>query len=333
MRIGETIPASSRVEVADYLRGFAALAVCCFHMTHAGTLIAWGWLASLTQWGWLGVEVFFVISGFVIPMALHASHFQRNDYSRFLVKRIARLEPPYLISLFLVITLGFFSSRLPGYRGEPFHFDLANTLGHIGYLNGFLGWTWADPVYWSLAIEFQYYLSVGLLFPLLISRQSAVFALAVCALLSLGALIPSRELIFIYLPLFALGITAFRWRIRNLHSWWDCAPIIFSLLLLFQQRDWQVTMVAVGTALILAFVPNRTIVRSSWLGLISYSLYLVHVPVGGRVVNLASRFATGPWSQLGACLLGLIASLLVAILFYLAVERPARRWSSRLSTK
>ena len=67
-----------------------------------------------------------------------------------------------------------------------------------------------------------------------------------------------------------------------------------------------------------------------WFGSISYSLFLIHVPIGGRVVNLLSRWALTPTTQLFACLLALLVSVLVAQLFYAMIELPSHQWSRNL---
>jgi peptidoglycan/LPS O-acetylase OafA/YrhL len=71
-----------------------------------------------------------------------------------------------------------------------------------------------------------------------------------------------------------------------------------------------------------------------WLGRISYSLYLVHLPVSGRVINFLSHHVLAtPASRASQLLLlaaGTAASLLAAQLLYVCVERPSLRWSKRI---
>jgi peptidoglycan/LPS O-acetylase OafA/YrhL len=64
-----------------------------------------------------------------------------------------------------------------------------------------------------------------------------------------------------------------------------------------------------------------------WLATISYSLYLVHVPIDGRVVNLGSRFVETPLQELGLSVLALAVSLFAAWLFHIAIERPSLKWA------
>ena len=94
-----------RIETVDMLRGFAALAVCWFHLTDTNAIAGSGVLEKSGRYGWLGVEIFFVISGFIIPYALHRSSYTLRHFGRFLLKRITRLDPPYIVSIVIAIIL------------------------------------------------------------------------------------------------------------------------------------------------------------------------------------------------------------------------------------
>jgi len=100
------ISRTSRVEIIDSLRGLAAFAVAWVHFTNGGNLIQAGWLKTSGAYGWLGVEVFFVISGFIIPFSLYHSGYRFPSHvGRFIFKRILRLDPPYLVTIALTIVL------------------------------------------------------------------------------------------------------------------------------------------------------------------------------------------------------------------------------------
>ena len=67
-----------------------------------------------------------------------------------------------------------------------------------------------------------------------------------------------------------------------------------------------------------------------WFGSISYSLFLIHVPIGGRVVNLLSRWPLTPATQLFAWLLALLVSVLAGWGFCALIEQPSQQWSREL---
>ena len=79
-----------RLPVLDMLRGSASFAVCWYHMTNGNDSLPPSLLKSSGGYSWVGVEIFFVISGFVIPYSLSRSGYQITDCGRFLIKRIVR---------------------------------------------------------------------------------------------------------------------------------------------------------------------------------------------------------------------------------------------------
>src|ERR1041385_8149717 len=84
---------ASRFEALDLLRGLAALAVVAFHVPHIpGTL-------SLAPRGYLAVDLFFALSGFVLAYAYGAELARGGNIRRFMVQRLIRLYPLYLIAL------------------------------------------------------------------------------------------------------------------------------------------------------------------------------------------------------------------------------------------
>ena len=188
------------------IRGIAAVAVCLFHFTKsllANSLdIAGPWM----PYAWIGVEVFFVISGFVIPYALLGLSFKGKHYGGYLLKRLIRIEPAYLASIALIIVLNYLSSLFTIYKGPPFSVSWHNILLHLGYLVEFFDGTWMNAVYWTLAIEFQYYLVIGFL--LILWNRNNTY-LTIVSLLAFFALsfIPQDAVRFLkHTDIFTVGI-------------------------------------------------------------------------------------------------------------------------------
>ena len=324
-------PASTSVRLI-YFAGVASLAVCYLHLTYS---LPGGWLNSSGSLGWLGVEVFFVISGFVIPYSLYKGGYRLRNYGTFVLKRIIRLDPPYVATIAIIIPLGYLSASMPGFRGPPYHVTTGQVLLHFFYLNAFFKANWLNGVFWTLAIEFQYYLMVGFLFPFICHRKRVVRCLLFAGLGGLAvAFSPEHYTPYVvhWLFLFALGMAAFLWLTRLVTAWeyWG-----LSLVLVGGAGYTLGPLIAVAgllTACIILFVKssNKIIL---FLGNISYSLYLIHIPIGVKVMNLGIRFATN-WA---ACLLllfvGLGVSLAAAYLLYRFVEKPARKWSSAITYK
>lgn len=323
--------AAARLPVVDALRGFAALAVCWYHFTHGSAgFLPEGWLKASGAQGWLGVEVFFVISGFIIPHALRRSSYQTADYGRFIVKRIIRLDPPYLASIVILLLLGYVCSALPGFRGPPFAPTLTQVALHLGYLNALAGQPWLNPAFWTLAIELQYYLLVGLLFPVIAHRAATVRTLAFAALACLAVLLPAEQHLFHWLFLFMLGMAAFQLRAgilgRGMFLLW---------VALLGGGAWLVNgglIAATGaaTALLLGLSSSKEHPALAFLGQISYSLYLLHVPVGTRVLNFSQKLDLSMPGRVVALMAALAVSIGAAWLLWRYVELPAQRWSSSI---
>ena len=322
-------PATQRLNILDLLRGIASLSVCWFHLTNGNEhFLPPGWLRASGEYGWVGVNVFFVISGFIIPYSLFQSGYRLGDYGRFLLKRILRLDPPYIAAIALIVGLGFLTSHVPGFRGPPFQVSAMQLLVHLGYANVLLGYAWLSPVFWTLAIELQYYLLVGLLFPLIISKRVAVRSITLVCLADFALLIPGRPFVFHWLFLFMLGIATFQFRKRDLSraAYWIHWVVLTAGACYMDGI--LVGLAGAATALVIAFVNAKPGRVWTFFGLISYSLYLIHVPIGGRVINLAERLPRTLVIELLALALGLALSIFTAWLFYKWIERPAQRWSA-----
>jgi len=321
----------SRLPSIDALRGIASLAVCWFHMTNGyaeDSLVR-----TSGRYGWLGVEVFFVLSGFIIPYAMFSGGYVfRSGWKIFISKRILRIEPPYLLAILMVFALAHASSMAPGFKGAPPpEFVSMQTLLHVGYLAGIAGYPWLNPVFWTLAIEFQFYLLVSLVFGGLSHKTKRVVLLMNLSLLFTSLLLSSELFVFRYLGLFMLGIVAFQYQAKILQKRKAAVFFFVATAVTWLTLGWMVALIGSLTSLLI--VSNVTFDKHMsvvWLGSISYSLYLVHVPVGGRVVNLGRRYVESQTGELFLSLIALGVSLIAAYAFYLVVERPSKRLASRL---
>jgi len=318
-----------RIDTVDSLRGVAVLAVVWFHLTNGNPMLPSSWLRTSGRLGWLGVEVFFVISGFVIPHALYRANYRLKDCGRFLLRRAARLEPPYVASIFLMMGLALISARLPGFRGHAPSYSVPQLLSHLPYVTGLLGFTWINIVYWSLALELQYYLLIGWAFSLVAHQRIAVRVLTILAFEVLALAIPNDLLVFHWLPLFVVGVLTFMYRHALLNTRWYLVSLIGATACTLVTFGPIVAVVGSATCLMIAFVD----INASpllFLRSISYSLCLVHVPVGGRLINATLRFSLGPVMIATVTVVTLGVSILAATVFYRLVEQPAKQLAFRI---
>jgi peptidoglycan/LPS O-acetylase OafA/YrhL len=325
--------ASPHVHSIDLLRATAALFVCLFHLSAAGQLVQNPHLSAFMSWGGHdGVCLFFIISGFVIPFALFNGDFAWRAFPRFMAKRIVRLEPPYIVSIAVAAALWWRFQLSAG--GSPLDLAPGTAALHLGYLIDIarsLGAAveWYVPIYWTLAYEFQYYVCVALLFPLVASRVVSVRIGSVALLLAAKyALLAAPAPLFLnYAEYFAFGIVLFQRRV-GLSTLLECA--ILSLLLVGCMAIDSLRFAIYGP-LVIGVLISRDInwAPGRMLGLVSYSLYLTHDTFGIWFRGaLITKFDLGTQS---AVTLAIIASIAFATLFYWLIERPSLMLSKRIS--
>jgi peptidoglycan/LPS O-acetylase OafA/YrhL len=315
----------------DLLRGLAALAVCYFHFTHGNPdfLSKTNLLYQSGRYGFLGVDVFFVISGFVIPYAMYRGMYRFKNFGKFLLKRVIRIEPPFIASIILVIALNWLSTLSPYYRGAGFTIDFTALALHLGYLNAFFQYPWVNDVYWTLAIEFQYYIIIALIFPLLIHSKKYFSFIALGVFGMMGFFITGHNFIFNYGLLFVVGILLFQFRIGYLKDAEFGTLLLIALLMIFVKFDKRYLVAALlPYFFILYFDFNNKI--SKFLGNISYSLYLVHIPIGGRIINICETLFQGEQIRSVFVFVALAVSIFAAWVFFMVIEKPAMELAKKI---
>ncbi len=323
-------PLVKEIPSIGLLRGIASVMVCYFHLAHENPrlLPPESIIKQSGAWGWTGVQVFFIISGFVIPYSMFVNNYSLNKVWIFLKKRIIRIEPPYLISIVIVLLLNYVSALLPSYKGQPFAIDWANVAGHVAYLNIFTGDKWLLDVYWTLAVEFQYYLLIAAAYGLVVSKSifyRLIFFTGFIGLMFLK--IPATGFIMPFTGYFMLGILMFQYYCNIIEGkeFWILLLLCFAVL--FYLLNWQMVAIAAASICIIAFVKNVP-PFFRLLGTVSFSLYLVHIPVGGRVNNLAVGFIEPLHLREAVVFVSFAVSLFAAWLFYHAVEKKFKKLSA-----
>jgi peptidoglycan/LPS O-acetylase OafA/YrhL len=141
--------------------------------------------------------------------------------------------------------------------------------------------------------------------------------------------VPSSLLVFSWLLLFMLGILAFYYRRRMVTLGWYALGICLAGTGVWMKLGGATALVGVASTLLIAFAEVRT-APLLFLGDISYSLYLVHVPIGGRVINAATRFSLGPAGTTLVTLAAFCVAVVAAYGFHQLIERPARAWADQI---
>jgi peptidoglycan/LPS O-acetylase OafA/YrhL len=315
----------------DALRGVASLSVCLFHtaLGNQEFLSKNNYVALLASKGWVGVEIFFIISGFIIPYSMHMAGYNYRFLGQFITKRFVRIEPPYLLSIIFVLILNYISSLAPIYQGKPFVINMSQFLLHLGYLIPFTEYTWYIDVYWTLAIEFQYYIIVVILFTFLFSNRKIISVSALLFFSFLFLLVKNERMMPHYSLLFGIGILSALFFVEHYNKVLFFVLLTILLVCIYIQFDTLILLASILSLLFIFFVKDATKLLK-FLGMISYSLYLVHIPVSNRIINLSSRFIEGEIQRTLIVLFAVIISVFVAWLFYVIIEKPAIQWAKKI---
>jgi peptidoglycan/LPS O-acetylase OafA/YrhL len=323
----------------DHWRGFAALWVLVFHAHRGRPPLEPAWLGDFVSWGWLGVPLFFVISGYCIAERVARETKQGRSTLRFVLDRLWRLFPPYWAALALALLLNIAGALV---KGVPLTAPDVLPEGWGWLAAAFAIEPWAGLpsfllVAWTLSYELGFYLvAAGCLALVLRFRRPEPGLLLGAALLILG-LLPAGGAwlpLLMLLPQFALGAIVWllgRWTVSTTVRLLLGTLIIgiIGLCALVQPDDTGMPLrFACGAAwLLLALRPwDASIARFGglrwlgWIGTFSYSLYLVHVPIVGKLGNLLDRWPPAAQQPLLVLLFSCLLTLPCAWLFYRAIE-------------
>lgn len=370
----------------DIARGLAALFVFCFHMS--GSIgNASPALGDLARYGYLGVPIFFVISGYCMGASAHNLLRQNRPAGGFLLKRFLRIYPafwasivvimmtPYVLAALSALKTGSYISPAPRWLAlDSFDWFQFVTLTRVFFSNG-MGLDHAfsaiNIVYWTLAIEFQFYLVIYLA---LLWRRRFVAVLGGVTIASLAVFaypqIKNTGLFLGYWPMFSLGLGLYvlldkKYTLNRIGgavgkylpmSLFGAYILAFSMLAYYGRlmgvldgvfRDGAFGF-AVCVAIIFWFLSDfekrlsflersgHVLVRAPlkvgvFLGSISYSIYLLHTKLY-QIPAMAARQLTTPDSP-AYILAVFFGTVALSWIFYLYFERPfiSRRGLPRFS--
>jgi peptidoglycan/LPS O-acetylase OafA/YrhL len=350
-----------RLAHLDALRGLAALAVVLHHLLHSTVYnealrdvlprpVTW-----LQDVGDTGVEVFFVLSGFVILLSLHSTRMDGPGAGRFVLRRQARLDPPYWTVVLLALVVLVVEQGL-GYATE-LHVDPATVLANLLYLQNVLQVDQVVDVAWTLCLEIQFYLVLVLVL-LVCGRRDRARTSAGGEAWSLPAVLGVTGV--------ASALGSWTFSAHVLTTWaigtWHCFAV-GALLCLCLRRPSRAARWSLGVLLLVevvslvlspglpersetaavllaatfitagerGFQPVLRLAKVRWiqyLGSRSYSLYLVHLTVLVLVMRVVFKvLGPGPLAAILALVLAAGACLAAGEVLHRAVERPAMRLS------
>jgi len=309
-------------------------------------------LERLVRDGYLAVQTFFLLSGFVLARSCAETRWNRGSLVRFGIARVARIYPVYLVSLAIV---------------SPFIIDAMLSSGRsltekswLLAAYGFVlqGWTgsmkvgWNTPA-WSLSCEFFFYLCFPLLFLWLRNTKRSQMAIAIALALSVPILLEHAKVPPYWKPLhhladFVMGIAAAQIYGKIVGTWrgkgyWFYVPaalagaafLVHPESLYGTPVDLNTVLRPLNAAALIGFglgggwAARALAYRAAeYLGKISYSMYILHVPF----LWWFNRFASDRLRNshnIDGVLLYLAVVMLASAAAFEWIEMPANRWMRR----
>jgi peptidoglycan/LPS O-acetylase OafA/YrhL len=293
----------------DLLRFIAAMAVVLFHYTfrgyHADHLspVDYSALGAVFKYGYLGVELFFLISGYVVLLSA-----QGKTLGQFFTSRVMRLYPAYWVACtlcFVVVRLFGPAVHTPGWS-VYLDASVKSYLYSMTMLQTFFGVHDLDGVYWTLAVEISFYFLVALLIAFHWMKHLLLVLsvwLAYCALV--GPLLHGNTFADLFFPrhapFFIAGMVFYLLQTRQATTWrlyvLLAAAYVLSLRSAFataadntaayQQAFLPLVIAIILTScfglFLLIIYRKINLGQAKWLtwaGALTYPLYLLHHNIG-----------------------------------------------------
>lgn len=329
MKFTRDIP--KNIPVINSYRALGILLVCFAHyFVNVTGFFHSPVLPYLHFTGYAAVIVFFTISGFVIPWWLFHCKYHIRDYGRFVARRMLRIEPPFIIALALAILYTYVRTASPYYNGVETFPTTKQILLHLGYLIPFVeGEHWIRDSYWTLAIECQWYLLMGLMFNLFFHKNQVVRVATYLIVLFPCFFI--NKYLFQYFPVLLMGSLLCSFVTRTIEVKEYVGLVVIYLIYLFIMAGPLIAIASlVIIPLILAYAEYNN-PKLNFIGNMSYSIYLLHSLTGTALVNYFSHVVTNPFLKVMVVISGVVFTLLTSYIFYRLVEKPAHKISLRIA--
>jgi peptidoglycan/LPS O-acetylase OafA/YrhL len=340
-------PIRPRLLLLDCLRLAAAFSVVAYHYTAVFGSLFWGapsrdvfpTLSAATAYGALGVQLFFIISGFVILMSAYG-----RTVGQFAASRISRLFPAYWAAVILAALLLLVISP-----GEMNKITWTDAVVNLTMLQQSIGVKSLDGVFWTLWVELLFYVTIAFfLWRGMTQRRvlAFIFLWPLLGMLSVQSDAGMLKTLLIpeYSPLFALGMGLYlihahghdivRWLAVAVNVVLACHQTANTFLPGMSQSTGRELSPGVTWLLILCFAAVVALITTTplrhtgwkWMsmaGSLTYPLYLVHEMWGWWIIKSLHE-AIGTWPSVAVAT---AASLLMAWLIHRLIER---RFASRL---
>lgn len=313
---------SQRIKEIDGLRGIAALSVVFYHYFFRYDVL-FGHENIVSSWavyGKHGVELFFIISGFVIFWSLNNTKKPKD----FLISRFSRLYPVFwaaLIVTFLCVSYFGLINR---------EVSTMSFFGNFLMFHSYFNIPSVDGVYWTLKVELTFYALIFLLYVFrLLNKIDYFILIGLCFIIvtRLGiSQIPdviAKVEVLQWFPFFAIGISLYKIHFKtfekltivNLFLAIASTALIFSIAACIMYGAF-VCLFYLAVNKYLPLLKSRILL---FFGAISYVLYLIHQNVGYIIIREAYAYNVPP---IFTIILALAIVVIVSYLLHENVEKP-----------
>lgn len=313
---------------------------------------------------WSGVDLFFVLSGFLIAGILLQNVGAKNYFSTFYIRRAARIIPLYVVIVLVLVAVIYLASRLGANeladsvdRHLPLWSYLTFTQNFLYAVRG----KFDDPlidVTWSLAVEEQFYIALSLLVRNLSKKKLLILATTLIIIAPILRFYASNEMVGYVLPLHRADslmfgvLLALAWQAEKGKEFlykhaavlrWSCFFLFLVVAYLTYKQTW------IGDAwghfwlalfycnfIVLALIQNGTSKFNpfnskilEWFGLRSYGIYLFHKPVQILIPFVLGWFLHQTLSPWIVVLIYTIVLFVVSEVSYRFLEKPIMSWGHR----
>ena len=328
----------------DLLRFLAALYVLFFHYCFRGyskdnlTTLQFASIEEFSKYGYLGVDLFFIISGFVILMSA-----LNSDITRFMISRFSRLYPAYWVCVLLTATV-LLIWGVPAQKPSVSQIAFNMTMFH-----GFFGIPHVDGVYWSLIIELKFYIIIGLVLLFRAIKYIKLFALLLLCIAIMQLIFPFKDvsfpirlLYFITFPkwssyfvagmfFFLLYKEGFKWKYLLVITMCYLTSLVYAfekvdyLIAAYGQEFSYVTVALFISSFYALFylisLEKLKVINKKYfltLGALTYPLYLIHQNIGYIIINNLASYLN-KWVLLA---LSITLMLLLSHFIHKIIEKP-----------
>ena len=307
-------PTRGRLRSLDALRLIAALGVVIFHFSNRQS-DAWGKpigevfpeLASVTVYGAFGVQLFFMISGFVVLMSAWG-----RSVPQFVASRVSRLYPAYWVGVIATGLYLYLDRSSPGVANWD-NIGIVGWLSNLTMVQPAIGFPNVDGVYWTLWAELKFYLLLGVFIAIGITRNRILLVCAAWPVAGMLAAISQEKLLIELLqpdnaPFFAMGMMLFLiWREGPTFITVTIllANLAFALAVGYRSLwwttnggpadPWKVVALYIVFVLLILLATHGPIGRLDWkwlsaAGALTYPLYVLHAELGWGLIGAIQTY-------------------------------------------